>query len=64
MAVLSIGYTFGESLGRLACLSFGCCYGKPLSQCSEQIRNLFEHFNVVFTGETKKRLMRRGGCEH
>lgn len=54
MAVLSIGYTFGESLGRLACLSFGCCYGKPLSQCSSHIRNLFEHFNVVFTGETKK----------
>nr|WP_319494071.1 prolipoprotein diacylglyceryl transferase family protein [uncultured Desulfobacter sp.] len=54
MAVLSIGYTFGESLGRLACLSFGCCYGKPLSQCSERIRKLFEHFNVVFTGETKK----------
>ena len=54
MAVLSIGYTFGESLGRLACLSFGCCYGKPLSQCSEHMRNLFERFNVVFTGETKK----------
>ncbi|WP_321417920.1 prolipoprotein diacylglyceryl transferase family protein [uncultured Desulfobacter sp.] len=54
MAVLSIGYTFGESLGRLACLSFGCCYGKPLSQCSDRIRNLFERFNVVFTGETKK----------
>ncbi|MCG8551940.1 MAG: prolipoprotein diacylglyceryl transferase [Desulfobacterales bacterium] len=54
MAVLSIGYTFGESLGRLACLSFGCCYGKPLSRCSDRIRNLFGHFHVVFTGETKK----------
>lgn len=54
MAVLSIGYTFGESLGRLACLSFGCCYGKPLNQCSEYTRNLFNRFNVVFTGETKK----------
>ena len=54
MAVLSIGYTFGESLGRLACLSFGCCYGKPLSQCSERTRILFERFNVVFTGKTKK----------
>ncbi|MCG8637233.1 MAG: prolipoprotein diacylglyceryl transferase, partial [Desulfobacterales bacterium] len=30
MACMCIGYTFGESLGRLACLSFGCCYGKPL----------------------------------
>ena len=54
MAVLSIGYTFGESLGRLACLSFGCCYGKPLSQCSPRTRKLFEHFNVIFTGKTKK----------
>ncbi|WP_321491822.1 prolipoprotein diacylglyceryl transferase family protein [uncultured Desulfobacter sp.] len=54
MAVLSIGYTFGESLGRLACLSFGCCYGKPLSQCSEYTRKMFENFNVVFTGDTKK----------
>lgn len=54
MACLSIGYTFGESLGRLACLSFGCCYGKPLSQCSSRTRKLFENFNVVFTGDTKK----------
>jgi hypothetical protein len=54
MAVLSIGYTFGESLGRLACLSFGCCYGKPLSQCSDHTRNLFERFNVIFTGKNKK----------
>ncbi len=54
MACLSIAYTFGESLGRLACLSFGCCYGKPLSQCSKKTRRLFSKFNVVFWGETKK----------
>ena len=54
MACLSIAYTFGESLGRLACLSFGCCYGKPLSRCSSKTRQLFSKFNVVFTGETKK----------
>jgi len=54
MACLSIGYTFGEALGRLACLSFGCCYGKPLSQCAGPTRKLFEHFHVVFTGDTKK----------
>lgn len=54
MACLSIGYTFGESLGRLACLSFGCCYGKPLSQCAGHTRKIFQHFNVVFTGDTKK----------
>ncbi|WDP90010.1 MAG: prolipoprotein diacylglyceryl transferase [Desulfobacter sp.] len=54
MACISIGYTFGESLGRLACLSFGCCYGKPLCQCSPMVQKLFSKFNVVFTGATKK----------
>ena len=54
MACVSIGYTFGESLGRLACLSFGCCYGKPLCQCSSRTRKLFSRFYVVFTGKTKK----------
>lgn len=54
MACVSIGYTFGEALGRLACLSFGCCYGKPLCQCSPATRRIFSRFNVVFTGKTKK----------
>ena len=54
MACVSIAYTIGESLGRLACLSFGCCYGKPLSQCSPRTRKIFSRFNVVFTGKTKK----------
>lgn len=54
MAGLSIAYAFGEGLGRLACLSFGCCYGKPLCQCSPGIQRLFSHFYVVFTGSTKK----------
>ena len=34
LAALTIAYAFGEGLGRLACISFGCCYGKPLDQCS------------------------------
>ncbi len=54
MACVSIAYTFGESLGRLACLSFGCCYGKPLCQCSPRTQKLFSRFNVVYTGKTKK----------
>ena len=29
LAALTAGYAFGEGLGRLACISFGCCYGKP-----------------------------------
>ncbi len=30
MAALMIAYAFGEGLGRLACISFGCCYGVSL----------------------------------
>ncbi len=54
LAAISIAYAYGESLGRLACLSFGCCYGKPLKDCSSFTRNLFARFHIVFTGKTKK----------
>ena len=33
-AAIAIAYSFGEGLGRLACISFGCCYGKRLSSSS------------------------------
>jgi hypothetical protein len=54
LAVLSIAYAFGEGLGRLACISFGCCYGKPLSKCGPVLQRLFSRCCFVFTGETKK----------
>lgn len=54
LAALSIGYILGEGLGRLACVSFGCCYGKPLKACSPAIRLLFDRLAFVFTGATKK----------
>lgn len=54
MAALSIAYLFGESVGRLACISFGCCYGKPLSECHPILRRLFSHLSFTFFGETKK----------
>nr|WP_321465792.1 prolipoprotein diacylglyceryl transferase family protein [uncultured Desulfobulbus sp.] len=54
LAALAIGYILGEGLGRLACLSFGCCYGKPLDQCGKVIGFLFKRVAVVFTGPTKK----------
>src|SRR6516165_984591 len=28
LAAAAIAYAFSEALGRMACLSFGCCYGK------------------------------------
>ena len=54
MAVLAISYSLGEGVGRLACISFGCCYGKPLSQCVPFLQMLFRKFNFIFSGKTKK----------
>jgi hypothetical protein len=54
LAAFAIAYTFGEGLGRLACLSFGCCYGKELNSCSQPVRRLLHPFAPVFTGTTKK----------
>lgn len=54
LAALAISYAFGEGLGRLACISFGCCYGKPLDACPPLLQNLFKNRSFVFTGNTKK----------
>jgi hypothetical protein len=54
LAALSIGYILGEGLGRMACVSFGCCYGKPLTQCGPIALRLFNRLAFVFTGATKK----------
>ncbi len=54
LAALAIGYAFGEGLGRLACISFGCCYGAPIPLCHPFIRTIFARLNFVFHGATKK----------
>ena len=54
MAALAISYSYGEGLGRLACISFGCCYGKQLSQCAPFLQTLFGKRNFIFSGKTKK----------
>lgn len=54
MAAISIAYAFGEGLGRLACVSFGCCYGKALSSCHPRVARLASPVALVFTGKTKK----------
>ena len=53
-AATAVGYTLGEGIGRLGCISFGCCYGKPLSGMSPRIQNLFSRMHFVFDGATKK----------
>lgn len=54
LAAISVSYAFGEGLGRLACISFGCCYGKPIHQCNTFVQKLFSGFYLVFSGKTKK----------
>lgn len=54
IAAMAIGYAFGEGSGRLACLSFGCCYGKPVDTLPLAVRRWVAPFTVVFLGETKK----------
>jgi hypothetical protein len=54
LAALSIAYTLGEGLGRLGCISFGCCYGKPLTDCHPLVQRLFARYHFVFHGATKK----------
>ena len=54
LAAMSFGYAFGEGLGRLACISFGCCYGKPLPQSPALLQRLFRVRHIVFHGPLKK----------
>jgi hypothetical protein len=54
LAAAGTAYLLAEAVGRLACISFGCCYGKPLEAYRGRLRRLLEHFPVEFHGATKK----------
>jgi len=54
LAAAAIAYALSEAIGRMACLSFGCCYGKPLRQTSPWLARLFGRFHAEFYGNTKK----------
>ncbi len=54
LAALITAYSFGEGFGRLACISFGCCYGRPVSTLPAIFQKFFSKYNFVFTGNTKK----------
>ena len=54
LAAMSIAYVMGEGIGRLACISFGCCYGKALKDAPTWARRMFATLNHVFIGKTKK----------
>ena len=54
LAAIMIAYAFGEGLGRLACISFGCCYGVALFDTHPLLRRVFDHWHFVFYGSMKK----------
>jgi hypothetical protein len=54
VAALTVGYTLGEGIGRLACISFGCCYGKPMDQMPPMIQRYFSWIAFTYRGDTKK----------
>lgn len=54
LAAFIISYACGEGMGRLACISFGCCYGKPLSHSHSLIQRFFRNYHFMFSGKTKK----------
>ena len=54
LAATAIAYALAEAIGRLACMSFGCCYGMPLRDASPRMARIFRRFNTVFHGDTKK----------
>lgn len=54
LGALSIAYVLGEGVGRLACISFGCCYGLPVERCHGWVRAFSRRRHFVFTGSTKK----------
>ncbi len=54
LAAIAVAYTLGEGLGRLGCISFGCCYGKRLKDCSPFLQRLFAGTAFIFDGQTKK----------
>lgn len=54
LAAGAIALVIGEGIGRLACISFGCCYGIPLAECPNAVSRLFLHRGFRFIGDTKK----------
>ncbi len=54
MAAMAVAYTLGEGLGRLGCISFGCCYGKAIDTCHPLVRRIFSKTPFIFQGATKK----------
>jgi len=62
LAALSCGVALGEGIGRLGCISFGCCYGKPLCRYPAPLARLLAPIAYVCHGPTRKAAY-AGHCE-
>ena len=54
VAAMAVAYIISEGFGRLACLSFGCCYGKPVRECGHTAQRVFSNLGMTFEGKLKK----------
>ncbi len=54
LAAISTAYVIGEGLGRLGCISFGCCYGRPIDTLPPGWSKRLARFGIRFRGHTKK----------
>jgi prolipoprotein diacylglyceryltransferase len=54
MTAVAVAYPVGEGIGRLACVSFGCCYGRRVDQSAPWLRRLFAGRAAVVVGPTRK----------
>ncbi len=54
IAAATISYCLGEAIGRLGCLSFGCCYGKPLSEAGPIEQLIYGRTATTYRGSLKK----------
>jgi len=54
IASASLAYVLGEAIGRLGCLSLGCCYGRPISEIGPLQRALYGTTATTYRGQLKK----------
>jgi len=62
IGAMAVAYPLGEGIGRLACISFGCCYGRRLDDCGPGLRAVFGWSPTVVVGATRKAVY-EGQCE-
>jgi hypothetical protein len=60
LGALAPAYALGEGIGRLACISFGCCYGRPIEDCPRWLQRAFARRAFRFDAPLKKACYEHG----